>query len=71
MRVDDGRAMGKAVARGKVKAMIVAIEATVNEASRQCKNKISIINKTIEYFIIAPPPPLKNQIVIVLYIVAS
>ncbi len=57
MRVDDGRAMGKAVARGKVKAMIVAIEATVNEASRQCKNKISIINKTIQYFIIAPPPP--------------
>jgi hypothetical protein len=31
--------MGKAVARGKVKAVIVAKEATVNEARNRCKKQ--------------------------------
>jgi hypothetical protein len=34
--VDVGRDRGEAAARGKVKAVIVEIEATVNEARHQC-----------------------------------
>ena len=37
--MDAGRERGKAAARGKVKAVIVAVEATVNEARNQCKKK--------------------------------
>jgi tRNA(Met) C34 N-acetyltransferase TmcA len=37
--VDAGRGRGKAAARGKVKAVIVALEAAVNEARNQCKKK--------------------------------
>ena len=37
--MDARRDRGKAAARGKVKAVIVAVEATVNEAGNQCKKK--------------------------------
>ncbi len=41
--MDAGRDRGKAMARGHVKAVIVAVEATGNEARNQCKNKNMII----------------------------
>ena len=42
--MDARRDKGKAAARGKVKAVIVEVEATVNEAGNQC-------NKYISYYI--------------------
>ncbi len=35
--MDAGRDMGEAAARGEVKAVIVAVEATVNEVGNKCK----------------------------------
>ena len=45
--MDDGRDRDKAVARGKVKPVIVAVEAMVNEARNNVKKRIYIVNKTV------------------------
>ena len=46
--MDVGRDRDKVLVRGKVKAVIVAVEATVNEARNQCKKRIYMMNKTIQ-----------------------
>ena len=58
--MNAGRDRGKAVARGKVKAVIVAEEATVNEARNQCKKKniYHKENKIINHYGIPSPPRL-------------
>ena len=45
--MDVGRERGKAAARGKVKAVIIAVEAAVNEARNHCKKRTYNINKII------------------------
>ena len=56
------------VARGKVKAVIVAVEATVNEARNQCKKKniYHKENKIINHYGITPPPRLNNKLLLLL-----
>ena len=57
MKVDAGRDRGEAAARGEVKAVIVAVEATVNEVGNQCKKTIYKINKTMQKSLWHPSHP--------------
>ena len=63
-----GRDRGEAAARGEVKAVIVAVEATVNEVGNNVKKTMYKINKTIQKSLWhpLPPPGLKNKLLLLL-----
>ncbi len=59
--MDARRDMGKAAARGKVMAVIATIEATVNEARKQCKIKNIELKNNIKIHYGIPSPRLKKN----------